>query len=421
MNCWQVLGIDPTDNMREIKRAYAAKSKLVHPEEHPEEFRDLHDAYEMALNISKDMAAYYKYSGESDEEKTRRLLPENEHEDTTDSGRAIDEIINAEYETEQQPLAGDSGTDLFDVLESHKFKRTIRTHNATTKSSPESVENAFEDDLGFDEAIERAYQAYKNQIMLQTQRVMGKLEVLASMLPDKAKSEWSKVMQGEDFLQAMDSEYFAYHLTEFTKEHDELQKDYYKVLAKVLNFDNLSTREDKGIYTELFELCVKRGAYEYTPITKKGVLLDGFIVALMLLVSSAVRLVKHLGVVDSENVVPYVVIPVIVITLIGMAITRRDKVKVFFGKVNRRYLFSKLFFPLNPKYVYEIRLKPIWSHYLFDILLFFIATFLFVEIETFIVSFFFMLLAMFFLLAFVYMLIMHIIVGILCMKDRKKK
>ena len=48
MNCWQVLGIKPTNNLKVIKKAYAAKSREVHPEEHPEEFRLLHDSYETA-------------------------------------------------------------------------------------------------------------------------------------------------------------------------------------------------------------------------------------------------------------------------------------------------------------------------------------------------------------------------------------
>ena len=53
MNCWQVLGIKPTNNLKVIKKAYAAKSREVHPEEHPEEFRLLHDSYETALTLAK--------------------------------------------------------------------------------------------------------------------------------------------------------------------------------------------------------------------------------------------------------------------------------------------------------------------------------------------------------------------------------
>ncbi len=44
-----MLGVEPTTDKRKIKRAYAARSKEVHPEERPEEFRVLHGAYQAAL------------------------------------------------------------------------------------------------------------------------------------------------------------------------------------------------------------------------------------------------------------------------------------------------------------------------------------------------------------------------------------
>ena len=49
MNCFAVLGIESTTEKKKIKRAYAAKSREFHPEEHPEEFQRIHDAYEEAL------------------------------------------------------------------------------------------------------------------------------------------------------------------------------------------------------------------------------------------------------------------------------------------------------------------------------------------------------------------------------------
>ena len=45
MNNWDILGIEPTDDLNIIKKAYAEKSRLFHPETHPEEFQKLHKAY----------------------------------------------------------------------------------------------------------------------------------------------------------------------------------------------------------------------------------------------------------------------------------------------------------------------------------------------------------------------------------------
>jgi len=49
LNIWATLGLDPTDNPREIKRAYAKMLAQYHPEEHPEKFEEIHWAYTLAL------------------------------------------------------------------------------------------------------------------------------------------------------------------------------------------------------------------------------------------------------------------------------------------------------------------------------------------------------------------------------------
>ena len=57
-NIWMVLGIDPTEDVSAIKRAYAERAKTCHPEEDPEGFLQLRQAYQAALD----------YAGETREE-----------------------------------------------------------------------------------------------------------------------------------------------------------------------------------------------------------------------------------------------------------------------------------------------------------------------------------------------------------------
>jgi|GEM_PF-6319689 len=50
---WSRLGIEPTENKRDIKKAYARKLKETRPDEHPEAFKQLHDAYKRALWLAE--------------------------------------------------------------------------------------------------------------------------------------------------------------------------------------------------------------------------------------------------------------------------------------------------------------------------------------------------------------------------------
>lgn len=49
MNVWEILGIDPTDNKEIIQKAYYGKLPEYHPEENPEGFKKLREAYEKAI------------------------------------------------------------------------------------------------------------------------------------------------------------------------------------------------------------------------------------------------------------------------------------------------------------------------------------------------------------------------------------
>lgn len=57
MNIWETLGIPPTEDIAKIKSAYAKRAKLYHPEEHPEEFKTLQNAYKMAVKLAKSRKA----------------------------------------------------------------------------------------------------------------------------------------------------------------------------------------------------------------------------------------------------------------------------------------------------------------------------------------------------------------------------
>lgn len=50
---WEILGIEPTDDVQAIKRAYSVLVHKVNPEDDPERFNELHDAYREALESAK--------------------------------------------------------------------------------------------------------------------------------------------------------------------------------------------------------------------------------------------------------------------------------------------------------------------------------------------------------------------------------
>lgn len=417
MNCWKILEINPTDNVREIKRAYAAKSKVVHPEEHPEEFRELHDAYETALRLAKE--------GRVRVNRTESAPVERATETEAEKGDDLFGNLYAEAEnapegsfvgvTEETPEVSEEDDEgLFDSLKGQ----------CEPKIEPEvsaEEESALEDDLGFDEAMESAYEEYKEYLISTTQRILGKLEVLACMLPDKSKDEWKKVIQTEEFVNVARAEFFIYHLTNFVKDHDDLPKHFYKPLVETMNFKELSTREQKGMYEDLYNICIERKMYE--PNTASTEQRIGYGAAAAVLLSQVASRVYRA--MDIENpTIAYIIIAVILLGTLVIICTNYIRVngrKATWEAI--KYNFKKLISIrrfANPMYLVRNRIKPMAGHY---VILFIILAFmfgLFLHIELWWVSAIFLLLTAICILIFIYMLIMDIIVAILCRKDKKK-
>jgi len=65
MNAWEILGIEPTSDKKTIKRAYAKLLKQYHPEENPEEFKQIQAAYQQCLHSDQEIESVsFEQSGQ---------------------------------------------------------------------------------------------------------------------------------------------------------------------------------------------------------------------------------------------------------------------------------------------------------------------------------------------------------------------
>lgn len=245
MNEWKLLGIEPTDDIKIIKRAYAAKSKEVHPEEHPEEFRALHEAYETALSCAR---TYKKFAQETNAIKA------------------------AEVETDEKPTeenVDDSSDDAADTADSFNidFDEVAKAADAEAdeKSAEENVGDSSDNkgdgfNVDFDEVIEAADKERIKKIVSSTESVMTSLERAVSLPTEKEKHDAViNVLNSKFFHEFGGIPYFANELTEFVKSHPDLTDAFYLPVYIALQFDILETREQKGIYEELYSVFSQRG------------------------------------------------------------------------------------------------------------------------------------------------------------------
>ncbi len=87
MSCWDFLGLEPTVDAKAIRRAYANLLRTYHPEDDPEGFKALREAYEQALEESRRL----NVEGPDDTDAKARPTPENPNETPTRTHDAREE------------------------------------------------------------------------------------------------------------------------------------------------------------------------------------------------------------------------------------------------------------------------------------------------------------------------------------------
>lgn len=128
---WQILGIEPTDSKRQIRAAYAAKTRECHPEEDAEGFAILNQAYQRALEAA---------TGQNITEAipTERTPEIRTHERRTASERVRTVVL----QTSEKESGNENTGDQNDTQESNDTEASLleRLQQAEDKKIEDSME-----------------------------------------------------------------------------------------------------------------------------------------------------------------------------------------------------------------------------------------------------------------------------------------
>ena len=116
---WDILGIDPTTDKKKIKKAYAEKTKVYHPEDYPEEFKIVQEAYQWAM----------KYASKS-------VLDDEDLEIGINTNKSTDEVIEVNKKEENKSIEID-----YSNLEEEDFKIKDNRKEKTNKKSETNSSN----------------------------------------------------------------------------------------------------------------------------------------------------------------------------------------------------------------------------------------------------------------------------------------
>ena len=99
----KILGVAPGASRREIKRAYAAMLRMYHPEDYPQEFQQIQEAYELLTReLGQGPSAFRQ-----EEERQNFQERETREMETGDGEAGEREPVREEKATEEESEAGE--------------------------------------------------------------------------------------------------------------------------------------------------------------------------------------------------------------------------------------------------------------------------------------------------------------------------
>lgn len=222
LNIWNELGISPTKNVREIKKAYAAKSKLVHPEEHPEEFQKLHDAYKAALDIANSNVSFSPPAIKA--EQTEQKIPEAVHAPIKEEEHSLD------------------------------FSKISKENKTDEETEPEQ-------NFDFNDAIQRNSLRHDNEIMEKTEVVIKNINAVYYKRLYDREVDWINVFCTDDVAEIMHEPIFLKELCRFLNSH-RVYENLANVIFKSFNLISI-TPDTAGEFEELYSIIVKARTEAY--------------------------------------------------------------------------------------------------------------------------------------------------------------
>ncbi len=249
MSVWEELGIERTDNAREIKRAYAAKLKFVHPEEHPEEFQKLHEAYKLALNIAKYQANMPK----------RQAAPVLEKKEKPPVTEKTEETIDFDFKRKNE-----DSPDSQEKPISFDFKnKKNKTEETERENSAAKRENLYD----FDGAIKRNTLRHDNEVMEKAEIVLKKAADLYNKKLFSSKQDWMDIFSSDAVEEIRYEPIFLKELCRFLKTH----KIYENISNAVYDAFYLEVIDCKGAdeLEELYNIISRKRAEAYIRLENK--------------------------------------------------------------------------------------------------------------------------------------------------------
>ena len=220
LTAYKVLGLESGASVEEVKEAYAKLSKEYHPEENPEEFQQIHEAYVTLTRGGRRRGNRAIVIESSPIEKTS--APEVKESDLV--FRNISKVEEEEIKDEQAPELS--------------FGRSIKEAKKAQELEEEQTQSVF----NFDASIEQAQKQEEEQFKQNIQKCIDELDVLFSPSNYNDLKKFKAFFGRKEYEKVFFSRPFIYYLAQYINQV-ELKYEVYSYLIKFYGLKNKKVEE----------------------------------------------------------------------------------------------------------------------------------------------------------------------------------
>lgn len=207
MRMWEILGIESTHEVSAIKKAYAAKLKVHHPEDDPAGYQQLREAYDQAIKLAK---RQQKQTSRSDEEPEVFETLDVREEDGSEAEDVVEHEEDELYDEDDGP---------------QRIARVVIWQ---------------EQDKGRDDPESQA------------EHFMERVEELYGKFPSRINpNQWAELLNSDVVWNINLQNGISDRLLDFLEEHYFLPKEVWKLLDSAFHWNGL-VAEDKESFMEQY-------------------------------------------------------------------------------------------------------------------------------------------------------------------------
>lgn len=198
LTAYRILGLEPGCTPEEIRAAYAALSKKFHPEEQPDEFRKIHDAYRLLTRGNRRRKVPDENSYDSDFHEVLLQTEERILEEQRQQSLDFEEVLQrAEEVLTEEPQR---------QTEDDRFEEVLRKEE---ESEPKETSQNRKEEYDFENVLRQNEQADLERVHKLCQKALIEMELLLSPQYRNnikiyreffAKTEYQEILRNSEFL-----------------------------------------------------------------------------------------------------------------------------------------------------------------------------------------------------------------------------